>query len=98
MAKNKALTNFSLKICSNLQSSFNKNETLHNNKIDKKTTYNISQKRFENGLITSKDFIQNQINYISNRQDVINSEIDYILSVYDYKKFIGIDLFRINSK
>ncbi|MCK5761107.1 MAG: TolC family protein, partial [Candidatus Delongbacteria bacterium] len=55
--------------------------------------YNISQNRFENGLITSKDFIQNQIDYISNRQSMINSEIDYILSIYQYKKFIGISLF-----
>ena len=41
LAKSKALTNFSLKIYSNLQSSFNKNETFHNNQIDKKASYNI---------------------------------------------------------
>ena len=55
--------------------------------------YNISKKRFDNGLITSKEFIQNQIDYISNKQDNINSEIDYILAVYEYKKFIGLSLF-----
>jgi len=58
MAKNKALTNFSLKIYSNLQSSFNKNETLHNDKIDKKTTYNISQKSVYNDLFGLKYYIE----------------------------------------
>lgn len=71
------------------------NQSLKSYEIAKKSQklsekiYNISKRRFEFGLITSKDLISYQISYIQARQDLINSEINYILSVLDYKRFIG---------
>ena len=54
--------------------------------------YNISIKRFENGLLTSKDLIQNQISFLESKQQLINSRIDLELSIYELKRFIGGDL------
>ena len=58
LAKSKALTNFSLKIYSNIESSFNKNETLYNNQIEKKATYKIFQKSVYNDLFGLNYYIE----------------------------------------
>lgn len=51
--------------------------------------YRISQNRFNNGLITGKDLIQNQLDYFQSEQSLLNAEIEYILSVNSYKKLTG---------
>ena len=57
-----------------------------------KKIYEISIKRFENGLLTSKDLIQNQLSFLSSNQQLINSRIDLELSIYELKRYIGEDL------
>jgi len=51
--------------------------------------YRISQNRFNNGLITGKDLIQNQLDYFQSEQSLLNAEIEYVLSVNSYKKLTG---------
>jgi len=59
--------------------------------------YRISQNRFNNGLITGKDLIQNQLDYFQSEQSLVNAEIDYILSVNSYKKLTGQQLLNFEE-
>lgn len=65
--------------------------SIKSNKLAKKI-YDISLKRFENGLLTSKDLIQNQINFLESNLQLVNSRIDLELSIYELKRFAGEDL------
>ncbi|MBN1968976.1 MAG: TolC family protein [Candidatus Delongbacteria bacterium] len=51
--------------------------------------YDISKRRYEEGLITSNDFISHQQKLDESKQNLLNDKIDYLLSIYEYKKFIG---------